>query len=78
MINRFSNTLRVALPSGVLSTLYGNSADWRFTSRDLWHARQIHALERDFDAVPALAAPMADLMQALDTPYACLRRAGLR
>jgi chaperone modulatory protein CbpM len=62
----------------VLSTLRGNSADWRFTSRNLWRARQIHALKRDFDAVPALAAPVADLMQALDTPYACLRRAGLR
>lgn len=62
---------------GVLSGLGTASADWRFTSRDLWRARHIHALERDFDAVPELAALVADLLEELDTLRARLRRAGL-
>lgn len=49
----------------------------RFTSRDLGRARRIHALERDFDAVPELAALVADMLEELDSLRARLRRAGL-
>lgn len=62
---------------GVLSGPDTSSADWRFSSHDLWRARQIHALERDFDAEPELAALVTDLLEELETLRARLRRAGL-
>jgi chaperone modulatory protein CbpM len=62
---------------GVLSGPGTTVAEWRFSSRDLWRVRHIHALERDFDAVPELAALVADLLEELDTLRARLRRAGL-
>lgn len=51
--------------------------EWRFTSRDLWRARHIRRLERDFDAAPELAALMADLLEELEGLRARLRRIGL-
>ena len=50
---------------------------WRFSNRDLWRARRIRRLERDFDAVPELAALVTDLMEELEDLRARLRRAGL-
>lgn len=50
----------------------------RFSSRDLGRARRIRALERDFDAVPELAALVADMLDELDLLRARLRRAGLQ
>lgn len=52
-------------------------SELRFSSRDLGRARRIRLLERDFDAVPELAALVADLLEELDTLRARLRRAGL-
>lgn len=52
-------------------------AELRFSSRDLWRARRIRLLERDFDAVPELAALVADMLEELDALRARLRRAGL-
>jgi len=63
--------------AGAFSTLSGAAADWRFSSRDLWRARRVRALERDFDAVPELAALVADLLEEVDALRARLRRAGL-
>jgi len=40
---------------------------WRFTSRTLWRARQIVHFERDFEAVPELAAFVADLMEEIES-----------
>ncbi len=51
--------------------------EWRFSSRDLGRARRIRALERDFDAVPELAALVADLLEELDDLRARVRRARL-
>jgi len=51
--------------------------DWRFTVRDLVRVRHIRSLERDFDAVPELAALVADLLDEVDRLRARLRRAGL-
>ena len=51
--------------------------EWRFTSRDLGRARRIRALERDFDAVPELAALVADMLDELDSLRARVRRSGL-
>ena len=39
---------------------------YRFTSYDLRRARRISLLERDFDAVPELAAMMVDLMEEVE------------
>lgn len=40
--------------------------EWRFNALVVRRVRRMHALERDFDAVPELAALMADLLEELD------------
>jgi chaperone modulatory protein CbpM len=50
---------------------------WRFSSRDLRRARRMLRIERDFDAVPELAALVADLLEELESMRARLGRAGL-
>jgi chaperone modulatory protein CbpM len=60
---------------GLLSVPGESPAAWRFSSRDLWRARQMLRFERDFDAVPELAALVADLFEELDQMRARLRRA---
>jgi chaperone modulatory protein CbpM len=62
---------------GFLGALAGPAPEWRFTSRDLSRARRLHALERDFDAVPELAALMVDLLEEVDVLRARLRRVGM-
>jgi chaperone modulatory protein CbpM len=62
---------------GSFGEIRAASAEWRFSSRDLGRARRIRALERDFDAVPELAALVADMLEELDTLRARVRRAGL-
>lgn len=39
---------------------------WCFSSTSLRRARRMRQVERDFDAVPELAALMADLLEELD------------
>lgn len=39
---------------------------WRFSGAALLRARRMRELERDFDAVPELAALMADLLEEMD------------
>lgn len=62
---------------GLLPTTGDAPSAWRFGSRDLARARQMLRLQRDFDAVPELAALVADLIEELDELRAQLRRAGL-
>lgn len=62
---------------GMLLRMDPPPADWRFSSRDLTRARCLRDLERDFDAVPELAALVADLMEEVRSLRARLRRAGL-
>jgi chaperone modulatory protein CbpM len=50
---------------------------WRFSAASLMRARRMWQLERDFEAVPELAALMADLLEELDTLRARMQRAGL-
>ena len=40
---------------------------WRFSGTCLLRARRMHDLERNFDAVPELAALVADLLEEMDT-----------
>ncbi len=54
-----------------------DTAIWRFTSSAIWRTRRMHTLERDFDAVPELAALAADLMEELERLRQRLRAAGL-
>jgi chaperone modulatory protein CbpM len=49
----------------------------RFGAADLRRARRLAGLERDFDAVPELAALVADLEDELAALRARLRRLGL-
>jgi chaperone modulatory protein CbpM len=62
---------------GALERRGESVTQWRFSSRDLGRARRIRALERDFDAVPELAALVADMLDEMDALRARLRRAGL-
>lgn len=51
---------------GLLSPMPGDITRWRFTRASLTRVRRIFALERDFDAVPELAALMADLLEEVE------------
>jgi chaperone modulatory protein CbpM len=50
---------------------------WRFSGASLLRARRMQQLERDFDAVPELAALMADLLEEMDALRERVRRNGL-
>ncbi len=50
---------------------------WRFSGGCLIRARRILQIERDFDAVPELAALVADMLDEMDALRAQLRRARL-
>ena len=50
---------------------------WRFSGVSLLRARRMRQLERDFDAVPELAALMADLLEEMDILRAQTRRSGM-
>lgn len=49
---------------------------WRFSSLSLLRARRMRELERNFDAVPELAALVADMQEEMDMLRRQLRRAG--
>jgi len=59
------------LPAG------GSRGEWRFGARALTRARRIRDIERAFDAVPELAALVADLLEEMDEMRATLRRRGI-
>jgi chaperone modulatory protein CbpM len=61
---------------GLLPALGESPEAWRFSSRELWRARQMRHIERDFEAVPELAALVADLIEELEAMRARVRRAG--
>ena len=50
---------------------------WRFSGEALTRARRMRQLERDFDAVPELAALVADILEERDRMRARLRALGL-
>lgn len=63
---------------GLLPPAGGVQGEWRFSSALLLRARRIRALERDFDAIPELAALVADLLQEMDELRVRLGRPGPR
>ena len=52
------------------------SGVWRFSGMSLLRAQRMRQVERDFDAVPELAALVADMLEEMDTLRAqlCLLR----
>lgn len=51
---------------GLLPEAHCVAGVWQFSARALTRARRMHWIERDFDAVPELAALVADLLAELD------------
>lgn len=62
---------------GLLPATGEATAEWRFTASALLRARRMRDIEREFDAVPELAALVADMLEELDELRARLRREGL-
>jgi len=65
------------IEEGLFPAPAGGRAEWRFSAVSLARARRMHALERDFEAVPELAALVADMLEELDDLRERLKRAGL-
>lgn len=65
------------IESGLLADGSPYVASWRFTSHDLTRARRMCQLERDFEAVPELAALSTDLIEENQRLREQLRAAGL-
>ena len=63
--------------SGMLGDGTHYISQWRFTSHDLIRARRLRQMEYDFDAVPELAALVADLFEENERLKGRLRAAGL-
>lgn len=59
---------------GYVPAEQGPAQEWRFSGAALRRARRIRELERDFDAVPELAALFADLLEEMDAMRALLAR----
>lgn len=66
--------LVIHLDEGLFPQAESVAGIWRFSETCLRRARRMHDLERDFDAVPELAALVADLLEEMDA----LRRAAGR
>ena len=64
------------LEAGLFPHAESVAGTWRFSAASLLRARRMWQLERDFEAVPELAALMADLLEELDTLRTRMRCAG--
>ncbi len=51
---------------GLFPEMSGSADSWRFGARVLARARRIRTIERDFEAVPELAALVADMLEEID------------
>jgi chaperone modulatory protein CbpM len=69
--------LQERLEAGLLAAAQNEAAAWRFDAAAVHRVRVMSRLERDFDAVPELAALVADLQAEIDRLRRQLRRAGL-
>ncbi|WP_150047121.1 MULTISPECIES: chaperone modulator CbpM [Methylomonas] len=65
------------IAEGLLSPGKEQAGEWRFSSASLLRIRRIVSLERDFEAVPELAALVADLEEEIAILRKRLQRAGL-
>jgi len=55
------------LDEGLLPGAESVAGIWHFSAACLVRARRMHDLERNFDAVPELAALVADMLEEMDT-----------
>ena len=69
--------VRRNVDEGLLPVAGDGAKDWRFDVVVLRRVQVMRHLERDFDAVPELAALVADLHDEIEQLRARLRRAGL-
>ncbi len=69
--------LRRHLDEGLIPQARSVQGLWRVSGAGLLRARRMRRVERDFDAVPEMAALVADLLEEMDSLRARLRRAGL-
>lgn len=65
------------LAAGLLPRGEGEIASWRFDAVAVRRVHRMRRIERDFDAVPELAALVADLFDEIDALRARLKRASL-
>lgn len=63
---------------GLLPSEGPSRTEWRFSAGELRRVRRMRQVERDFDAVPELAALVADMLEELDQLRAQLERRGFR
>lgn len=64
------------LEEGLIPQAESVAGVWRFPSPALRRARRMRQIERDFDAVPELAALVADMLEEMDALRARLRCLG--
>lgn len=65
--------LLLRIDEGLFPGAESVAGTWRFSSAALLRARRMRQIERDFDAVPELAALVADLLEEMDELRAHLR-----
>jgi chaperone modulatory protein CbpM len=63
---------------GLLPSVGRSRDEWRFGAGELARARRMRQIERDFEAVPELAALVADMLEELDELRGRLRHGGFR
>lgn len=61
-----SDWLRSRLEAGLFPHAESVAGVWRFSGEAVLRARRMRQLERDFDALPELAALVADMLDELD------------
>ena len=62
------------IDEGCFPQLQSAAGIWRFSGSMLLRARRMRQLERDFEAVPELAALVADLLAEMDELRTLVRR----
>jgi chaperone modulatory protein CbpM len=66
------------IDEGLLPSAGQSPSEWRFSSGEVRRVRRMRQIERDFDAVPELAALVADMLEEMDELRARLERGGFR
>lgn len=67
--------LVVRVREGLIPAAGESDADWRFSTATLVRVRRMHEIERTYEAVPELAALVADMLEEMDALRARLARA---
>jgi chaperone modulatory protein CbpM len=69
--------LLARIEEGLIAVSGPSPAEWQFSAAALRRVRRMHEIERDFDAVPELAALVADLLEEVDALRSRLESSGL-